>query len=144
MSPGSKEKSAGPKWLFLKAEVTSASEPAFCYAGTIAMPGLGVLLLVGLLVLLPQLAGLMVTRFVRSASWTAWPAAAIAVFGFAFYWSQWAPARDAAAQMDSPCGMGAVALGFILVTGLVGHLGVGVLFGRLTQRLHDQRGRRRA
>ena len=98
----------------------------------------------GLLLLLPQLAGLMVTRLARQASWTAWPAAAIAVFGFVFYWWLWAPARDAAARMDSHCGMWSVALGFVLVTGLVGHLGLGVLFGRLARRPRDHRGRMRA
>ena len=103
------------------------------------MPGLGVLLLVGLLVLLPQLAGLMVTRFVRSASWTAWPAAAIAVFGLGFYWWLWVPARDAATQQASRCGLWVVALGFVLVTGLIGHLGVGVLLGRFARRLRTRR-----
>jgi hypothetical protein len=106
------------------------------------MPGLGVILLVGLLVLLPQLAGLMVTRFVRSASWTVWPAAAISVFGLAFYWWLWVPARDAAAQMESHCGMWAIALGFVLVTGLVGHLGAGVLLGRLARHLRTSRAER--
>jgi len=99
----------------------------------------------GLLLLLPQLAGLMVTRFVRQASWTAWPAAAIAVFGFVFYWWLWAPAREAAARMDSHCGGSASgALSFVLVTGLVGHLGLGALFGRLARRPRDHRGRLRA
>ena len=54
------------------------------------------------------------------------------------------PERDAAAQMTSHCGMWAMALGFVLVTGLVGHLGVGVLFARLAGRLRDHRGRGRA
>ena len=108
------------------------------------MSGLAVVLQVGLLVLLPQLAGLIATRAVRRASWTAWPAAAIAVFGFVFYWWLWVPARDAAAQMTSRCGMWALALGFVLVTGLVGHLGVGVLFARLAGRLRDHRRRGRA
>ena len=99
------------------------------------MLGLGAILMVGLLVVLPQLAGLMVTRFVRRASWTAWPAAAIAVFGVVFYWWLWVPAREIAErQVYARCGMAAVALGFVLVTGLVGHLGLGVLFGRLARR----------
>jgi hypothetical protein len=108
------------------------------------MIGLGVAVQVGLLVVLPQLAGLMVTRFVRGTSWTAWPAAAIAVFGFAYYWWLWVPARDAAAQMTSRCGMWAVALGFGLVTGLLGHLGLGTLFGRIAGRRRDHRGSARA
>ena len=108
------------------------------------MSGLAVVLQVGLLVLLPQLAGWIVTRAVRRASWTAWPAAAIAVFGFVFYWWLWVPARDMAAQTTSRCGMRAIALGFVLVTGLLGHLGVGVLFGRLAGRLRDHRRRGRA
>jgi hypothetical protein len=98
------------------------------------MIGLGVLVQVGLLVVLPQLAGLMLTRFVRRTSWTAWPAAAIAVFGFVYYWWLWVPARDAAAQMTSRCGMWAIALSCGLVTGLLGHLGLGTLFGRLARR----------
>jgi hypothetical protein len=106
------------------------------------MPGLGVLLLVGLLVLLPQIAGLMVTRFVRSASWTAWPAAAVAVFGLGFYWWLWVPARDVAAQTASRCGMWGVALGFVLVTGLVGHVAVGALLGRFLLRLRASRAER--
>jgi hypothetical protein len=103
------------------------------------MMGLGALVLVGLLVVLPQLAGLMLTRFARRASWTAWPAAAIAVFGLVFYWWLWVPARDAAAQqVQTRCGMWAVALGFVLVTGLIGHLGLGVLFGRLARRMRPR------
>jgi hypothetical protein len=40
--------------------------------------------------------------------------------------------------------MRTLALGFVLVTGLVGHLGVGGLFARLAGRLRDHRGRGRA
>ena len=108
------------------------------------MIGLGVLVQVGLLVLLPQLAGLMLTRFVPRTSWTAWPAAAIAVFGFVYYWWLWVPARAAEARMASHCGMLLLALGFGLVTGLLGHLGLGTLFGRLARRRRDHRGPARA
>jgi hypothetical protein len=108
------------------------------------MIGLGVLLQVGLLVVLPQLAGLMLTRFVRRTSWTAWPAAAIAVFGFAHYWWLWVPAREAAARMTSHCGFSARALAFGLVTGLLGHFGLGTVFGRLARRARDHRGAARA
>ena len=95
------------------------------------MIGLVVLVQVGLLVVLPQLAGLLVTRFVRRTSWTAWPAAAIAVFGVVFYWWLWVPARDAAAQMTRTAGCGRSRSASCSVIGLLGHLGVGVLFGLL-------------
>src|SRR4029079_1322859 len=51
---------------------------------------------IGLLLLLPQPSGLLVTRLARRSSWAAWPGAAIAVFGAAFYWWLWMPARAAA------------------------------------------------
>ena len=68
------------------------------------------------------------------ASWTAWPAAAIAVFGVVFYEWMWAPARDRAAQADTGCGMWSVGCAFILVAGLLLHLGVGALFGSYVAR----------
>jgi hypothetical protein len=91
------------------------------------------ILVVGVLVLLPQLAGLLVTRLAPRASWTAWPAAAIAVFGAAFYWGCWVPARTAAEQANTGCGNWSLALGFVLLLGLFVHLGVGVLFGLLAR-----------
>jgi len=91
------------------------------------------ILVVGVMLLLPQLAGLLVTRLAPRASWAAWPAAAIAVFGVAFYWGFWVPARDAAARSEMRCGMQALALGFMLLLGLFVHLGVGVLFGLLAR-----------
>jgi hypothetical protein len=96
---------------------------------------LGSVLQIALLLVLPQLAGLLVTRFVRRASWPIWPAAAIAVFGVVFYWTQWVPARDAAENAPTRCGMWTLALGFALLVGLVGHLGVGTLLGLLARRL---------
>jgi hypothetical protein len=91
-------------------------------------------LLVGLLLILPQLVGLLVTRLARSASWTVWPAAAISVFGAVFYWCLWVPARTAAEQWETHCGMWQVALGIALVIGLTTHLGLGILFGPLVRR----------
>ena len=49
-----------------------------------------------------QLVGLLVTRLARRASWAAWPAAAIAVFGVVFYWWLWVPARNAAEACGNP------------------------------------------
>jgi predicted Na+-dependent transporter len=85
---------------------------------------------IGLLLLLPQLSGLLVTRLARRSSWAAWPAAAIAVFGVAFYWWLWVPARAS----ERHCGNWSLALGFLLLLGLFLHLGVGVLFGLLARR----------
>ncbi len=93
-----------------------------------------IILGIGLLLVLPQLAGLLVTRLARRATWSAWPAAAIAVFGGAFYWWLWVPARDAAEAAQTRCGNWSLALGFILLLGLFVHLGVGVLFGLLARR----------
>jgi Na+/proline symporter len=90
----------------------------------------------GLLLLLPQLIGLLVTRLARRTSWAAWPAGAIATFGFVFYWWFWVPAREHAALEQHPCGNWSLALGFILLLGLFVHLGVGVLFGLLARRPH--------
>ena len=87
----------------------------------------------GLLLLLPQLAGLLVTRLAPRATWAAWPGAAIAVFGAAFYWLLWAPARDSAEAAQTRCGNWSLALGFGLLLGLFVHLGVGVLFGLLAR-----------
>jgi len=89
---------------------------------------------IGLLLLLPQLSGLLVTRLARRSSWAAWPGAAIAVFGAAFYWWLWMPARAAAEASGTRCGNWSLALGFLLLLGLFLHLGVGVLFGLLARR----------
>lgn len=96
---------------------------------------LGLVLRIALLLVLPQLAGLLVTRLVRRASWPVWPAAAIAVFGVVFYWTRWVPAREAAEYAPTRCGIWMLALGFALLVGLVVHLGVGTLFGLLARRL---------
>jgi hypothetical protein len=97
---------------------------------------LGTVLEVAILLVLPQLAGLLVTRIARRTTWVAWPAAAIAVFGAAFYLLMWAPARAInEQQMDWPCGTWMVALGFGLLVGIVIHLGAGILFGLLARRL---------
>jgi predicted Na+-dependent transporter len=97
---------------------------------------IGAILKISLLLLLPQLAGLALTRFVRSAatSWATWPAAAISVFGVIFYWCLWVPARTAAEQSETRCGNWSLALGFVLLLGLFVHLGVGVLGGLLARR----------
>jgi hypothetical protein len=97
---------------------------------------LRVILEVALLLLLPQLAGLLVMRLARRASWVAWPAAAIAVFGVVWHQGMWVPARDA------PCGTALIGLTFILVVGLLFHLGIGALCGVLARRL--RRASRRA
>src|SRR3954468_24993966 len=99
------------------------------------MLGLPVVLQIGLLRVLPQLAGLLVTRLARRASWVAWPAAAIAMFGVVWHQWMWVPARDAADQAPSRCGMWTIGLAFILVVGLCLHLGAGALFGMLARRL---------
>jgi predicted Na+-dependent transporter len=104
---------------------------------------LSVVLQLALLVLLPQLAGLLVTRFVRRATWTVWPAAAIAVFGVVWHQWMWVPARNAAEQAETRCGMWSIGLAFILVVGLLLHLGAGALFGLLARRLRDLRAARR-
>ncbi len=95
---------------------------------------LGLILKIALLLVLPQLAGLLVTRLIRRASWPVWPAAAIAVFGVVFYWTRWVPAREAADHAPTHCGW-MLALGFALLVGLVAHLGIGTLFGLLARRL---------
>jgi len=95
---------------------------------------IGAILTLGLLVLLPQLAGLLLTRLARGVSWTAWPAAAIAVFGVVFYWWLWVPARESAGLAHTRCGSWSLVLGFELLLGLFVHLGVGVLFGLLARR----------
>jgi predicted Na+-dependent transporter len=103
-----------------------------------------VTLSIALLVLLPQLAGLLVTRFVRRASWTAWPAAAIAVFGVVFHRGVWVPACEGAEQAFPRCGTAQVALAFVLVAGLLFHLGVGVTSGLLARKLRRARASRDA
>ena len=96
---------------------------------------LGGVLAIALLLVLPQLAGLLVTRLARRTTWVAWPAAAIAVFGAAFYLLLWAPAaRGAEEQVGTRCGTWQIALGFCLLVGLVLHLGTGTLFGLLARR----------
>ena len=100
-----------------------------------------VVLSLALLLLLPQIAGLILMRFVLRASWTAWPAAAIATFGVVFYEWIWAPARDRAAQAQSGCGMWSLGCAFILVAGLLLHLGVGALCGSYVQRARRSSGR---
>ena len=100
---------------------------------------LGFVLQIALLLVLPQLVGLLVTRLVRRASWPVWPAAAIAVFGVVFYWTRWVPAREAAENAFTRCGMWMLALGFALLVGLIGHLGVGTLFGLLARRRRSSR-----
>ena len=97
------------------------------------MHAVPIILLVGLLLLLPQLAGLLITRLAPRASWAAWPAAAISVFGAAFYWMLWVPARESAEAAQTRCGNWQLALGFGLLLGLFVHLGVGVLFGLLAR-----------
>ena len=68
-----------------------------------------------------------------AASWSAWPAAAIAVFGAVFYWWLWVPAAARAEASETRCGNWSLALGFVLLLGLFVHLGVGVLFGLLAR-----------
>lgn len=87
------------------------------------------LLALALMLVLPQLAGLLVTRLVRRTTWVAWPAAAIAVFGVAFYFCVWVPTRH------YPCGTGREGVGIILFAGLLLHLGAGTLLGLLARRL---------
>lgn len=89
-------------------------------------------LVLALLLVLPQLAGLLVTRLARRTTWVAWPAAAISVFGAAFYLLLWAPTR--AAEEASGCGMRSLGLAILLIVGLVLHLGTGTLFGLLARR----------
>lgn len=103
---------------------------------------IGAILTISLLLLLPQLAGLALMRFVRSASssWVAWPAAAIAVFGLVFYWWMWVPARAAAERAQTHCGNWSLALGFGLLLGLFLHLAFGVLFGLLVRRSPPESG----
>jgi predicted Na+-dependent transporter len=101
----------------------------------VAMLGLNVVLQLGLLLVLPQLAGLLVMRLARRASWVAWPAAAIAVFGVVWQQWLWVPVRDAAEQRETRCGMWTIGLAFILVVGLCLHLGAGALLGMLARRL---------
>jgi hypothetical protein len=108
------------------------------------MLDLSVVLQLALLVLLPQLAGLLVTRLVRKTSWTAWPAAAIAVFGVVWHQGMWVPAREAADRSETHCGMWSIGLAFILVVGLFLHLGAGALFGLLARRMRLLRASRRS
>jgi predicted Na+-dependent transporter len=122
--------------------VGSKTGPVLRWRFEVAVLELSVVLQLGLLVLLPQLAGLLLTRIVRRASWTTWPAAAIAVFGVVWHEWLWVPARNAAERFHTGCGMWAVGLGFILVAGLLLHLGAGVLFALLAHRL--RRSSRRA
>jgi len=98
---------------------------------------LGAVLAIALLLVLPQLAGLLVTRLARRTTWVAWPAAAIAVYGAAFYLLIWAPARSAEemVQTHTRCGTGQIALGVCLLAGLLLHLGTGTLLGLLARRL---------
>jgi len=108
------------------------------------MLGLHVVLQIGLLLVLPQLAGLLITRLARRASWVAWPAAAIAVFGVVWRQWMWVPARDAAEQAEARCGMWTIGCAFILVVGLCLHLGAGALFAMLARRLRRPPPRARA
>src|SRR3954469_21046709 len=104
------------------------------------MVDLGTVVEIGVLVLLPKLAGLLAPRLVRHASWTAWPATTIAVFGAVFYWWCWVPARRAIEQAPAAglwtIGLG---LGFELALGLLAHLGLGILCGVLARRLRRRR-----
>ena len=103
------------------------------------MLGLDALLQIGLLLVLPQLAGLLVTRLARRASWVAWPAAAIAVFGVVWHEWIWVPAQEIARS-----GVLVRGLAFMLETGLLFHLGVGAMAGVLARRLRERRSSRRA
>ena len=105
---------------------------------------LQIVLQLGLLLLLPQLAGLLVMRLARRASWVAWPAAAIAVFGVVWHQWMWVPARDAAERAPTRCGMWSIGLAFILAVGLLLHLGAGALFGVLARRVRERRSSLRA
>jgi len=87
------------------------------------------ILALALMLVLPQLAGLLVVRVVGRTTWVAWPAAAIAVYGVAFYFCVWVPTRH------YPCGTGREAFGIILLAGLLLHLGTGTLLGLLARRL---------
>jgi hypothetical protein len=106
-----------------------------CYANVVL--ALGLILGFSLLLVLPQLAGLLVMRLAPRASWLAWPAAAISVFGVVFYCFLWAPTRQAE-QMHG-CGMQSLALAILLVVGLVVHLATGVIFGMLARRIRRRR-----
>jgi hypothetical protein len=110
----------------------------------VAVLELHVVLQLGLLLALPQLAGSLVVRLARHASWVAWPAAAIAVFGVVWHQWMWVPARDAAERAETRCGMWSIGAMFILVAGLLLHLGAGALFGVLARRLRDRRASLRA
>ena len=110
----------------------------------VAVLELSVVLQVALLLLLPQMVGLLVTRLARRASWTAWPAAAIAVFGVVWHEWMWVPARNRAVHAHTGCGAWAVGLAFILVVGLLLHLGAGTLFGFLARHNKRARANRRA
>jgi membrane protein YdbS with pleckstrin-like domain len=103
------------------------------------MLGLAFVLQIGLLLVLPQLAGLLVMRLARRASWVAWPAAAIAVFGVVWHEWIWVPARE-----NARCGMWSDGPNFILVAGLLLHLGLGASFGKRVRRLRERRSSRRA
>jgi hypothetical protein len=83
-----------------------------------------VLRLTGLIVV-PQLAGLVVTALARWLSWLAWPAAAISAFGVVWHQMVWTPAQSAARH----CGTADFGLVFILGIGLLVHLGLGTLLG---------------
>jgi hypothetical protein len=99
---------------------------------------LGGVLAIALLLVLPQLAGLILTRFVRRPTWVAWPAAAIVVYGVAFYltlWARWQAAAEQAAEGQMRCGTWQFALGIVLFVGLVGHLVAGSVLGLLARRL---------
>src|SRR4051812_14165649 len=64
-------------------------------AEVVAMDLDAVLRLTGLIVV-PQLAGLVVTALARWLSWLAWPAAAISAFGVVWHQMVWTPAQSAA------------------------------------------------
>lgn len=100
---------------------------------------IGAILAITLLLVLPQLAGLLVTRLVRGATWVAWPAAAIAVYGAVFYATLWAPASAHAQHEQMRCGTWQFALGVGLLFGLVLHLATGAVFGKLARRIRDRR-----
>src|SRR5436190_20016356 len=97
---------------------------------------LGTVLALELMLVLPQLAGLLVTRLARRTTWVAWPAAAIAVYGAAFYLIIWAPMRAAEEVQTEPrCGTWQIAFGICLLGGILLHLGTGTLLGLLARRL---------
>jgi hypothetical protein len=86
---------------------------------------------------LPQLAGFLLTWFVRRATPVSWAAAAVAVWSALWYVWMWRPMQAHAEQ--SHCGTGQIGVLIFLLLGLTLNVMGGLAFASLVRRLRSAR-----